>query len=310
MSRTGSVSQQNIVVDGANLAYRIYHVMKLLPAPLTDGDGKPTGLLTGFMRSLASLKSKHEHHNIYVVWEGSRQRRSKVYPEYKAHRVKVDIYSDGQVATIQKILPFLGVYQVRNPDEEADDVVATLVRGPLKGQLNTIMSTDHDFLQLVTFTDHLMVPKVGNRSEILYDPDRVVAEYGVPPDRVVHLRALLGDTSDNLPGTPKVAVKTLTSLLRAHQTIEGIFSSSLAGITASQYGKLRASEAQVRLNLELMTLQEVPYDMTAPAVNTDAAMNLLAGRGIRPDPIVEPFTSVPAAKGFAKVSPAETHASS
>jgi len=299
----GSVNavQQNVVVDGANLAYRTYHAMKHIPNPLTDADGNPTGLLFGFLRSLATLKSRFPKHNFYVVWEGSRQRRTSRYPEYKGTRSKTDIFSDGQMAAVQKVLPMLGVYQARNADEEADDVVASLVRGELRGHHNIIMSNDHDFLQLVTYTDQLLVPKVGNRPEQLYDPDRVVAEYGVPPERIVYLRALLGDTSDNLPGVPSVPAKLLTSLLRVHQTIDGIFSSNMAGLTASQYEKLRASEGLVRLNLELMPLQEVPYSLTDPSVNSDSAKLLLASRGIQPDSIIDAFvTEEGSSRGFVK----------
>jgi len=301
MPKNGSVVQQNVIVDGLNLAYRTYHAMKLIPEPLVDGNGKPTGLLFGFLRSLAALNSRFEAHQFHVVWDGSRQRRSSRYPEYKATRGKVDIYSDGQLNDIQTILPLLGVAQAHNPNEEADDVVASLVRGRLKGNHNLIVSTDHDFLQLVTYTDHLFIPKVGNRSEILYDPDRVMAEYGVPSDRIVHLRALLGDTSDNLPGVPKVPAKTLTSLLRVHQTIDGIFSSSMVGITADQYAKLRASEGQVRLNLDLMALQDVPYTIIEPAVNFDGASKMLSERSVRPDQIVTSFANA-APLGFTKVS--------
>ena len=306
MPRNASVAQQNVVVDGANLAYRTYHAMKLIPNPLSDADGNPTGLIFGFLRSLSALKKRFEKHAFYVVWEGSRKRRSSRYSEYKANRTKTDIHSDGQLDVVRMLLSKLGVFQAHNVEEEADDVIASLVRGPLKGQHNIVFSTDHDFLQLVTYTDHLLVPKVGNRAELLYDPDRVVAEYGVSPDRIVHLRALLGDTSDNLPGVPSVPAKKLTSLLRVHQTIDGIFLSSMAGITASQYEKLRASEGRVRLNLELMALQEVPYDLTPPAVNSDEAKLKLASRGIQPDSIIDSFLPEDTSRGFSKVS-AEGH---
>jgi len=295
--------RQNVIVDGANLAYRTYHVLKVIPKQLTDEEGKPTGLLFGFLRSLAALRNRFVDHTFYVVWEGSRQRRSSRYPEYKAQRTKVDIYSDGQISTVREVLAHLGVWQAVNPVEEADDVIASLVRGRLQGHKNTILSTDHDFLQLVTFTDSLLTPKVGNRSEILYDPDRVVAEYGVLPDRIIHLRALLGDTSDNLPGVPgRIPTKTLTSLLRAHHSIDGIFASNLAGITANQYTNLRSAEGQVRLNLELMALQEVPFMLTDPGVSPDQAKKILSVRGLQADPIVDPFCEVRSAKGFAKTS--------
>lgn len=302
MSKNASVVPQNVIVDGANLAYRTFHALKVIPKQFTDESGNPTGLVLLFLRSLAALKARLPGHTFHVVWEGSRQRRVTRYPLYKAQRDKVDIYSDGQVDTIRVVLPYLGVVQASNPVEEADDVIASLIRSRLSKQRNTVLSTDHDFLQLVTFTDHLLIPKVGNRSEILYDPDRVMAEYGVPPERIVHLRALLGDTSDNLPGVSRIPVNTLTSLLRAHTTIDGIFASSLTGTSAKQCAKLRAFEEQVRLNLELMTLQEVPFMLVEPNVNFDKARDTLLSLGVQAGSIVDPFCEGVTSRGFYKAS--------
>lgn len=293
--------QKNVIVDGLNLAHRVHHAMKLLPEPLTDEEGNPTGVVVGFLRSLAALKCRFVDSRFHVVWDGSKKRRVSRYSGYKANRSKTDLYGDGQLDLVKKVLSHLNVVQAHSPDEEADDVICSLVRGELKGHYNVIVSTDRDFLQLVSFTNLLLVPKVGGREEILYDPDKVVEEYGVAPDDMVALRAMLGDTSDNLPGVPKVSTKVLTSLLREHKTIDGIFSSSLVGLTAKQYQSLKSTEDQVRLNLELMSLQEVGY-MSNFVVDAEPnkAIHLLAARGIQAETIVEPFGMSSPPQGFSK----------
>ena len=291
---------KNVIVDGSNLAYRTHHALKSIPQPLTDSEGNPTGLLFGFLRSLGSLVGRLEATSVYVVWDGSKGYRVGRYPQYKANRNSDNIFSDGQMGRVKQILPSLGVWQAYNPDEEADDVIASLVRGQLKGQQNVIVSTDRDFLQLVTFTDCVLIPKVGSKDEIVYDPDRVLAEYGVSPDKMVQLRALLGDSSDNLPGVPRVPEKALKGLLRTHSTVEGIYASNLAGLSASQYDKVKASKEQVLLNLELMALRQVQVSLTDSSPNPDVAKSMLSAWGIQ-SPLVDPFFR-PLPKGFEKRS--------
>jgi DNA polymerase-1 len=294
--------QENVIIDGSNLAYRIHYALKLATTPLTDKEGRPTGLLFGFLKSLASLKTRFDSHSFYVVWDGSKERRKSRYAGYKANRNSENIFVDGQVDAIRKSLPLLGVFQVNNPGEEADDVIATLVRGPLAGQRNTIVSTDRDFLQLVTYTTNLMVPKVGTNSEAIYDTDRVVAEYGVPPNKIVELRALLGDTSDNLPGVPTVSDKVLNGLLRTHGSVVGVYGSQLAGLTPKQYEKVKGAKAQVLLNLELMALYDVPLTTIDGLCAEQEVRDLLTGYEIQPDVVVAPFFKANVAKGFVKTS--------
>ena len=180
-----------------------------------------------------------------------------MYPDYKAGRPEHSQGTHDEMSRLQSILPMFGITQVHNPDEETDDIIACLLKNKLEGKHNIIVSTDRDFLQLVTYTDLLLVPKQGSRPETLYDPDRVVSEYGVPPRLMVHLRALSGDTSDNLPGVPRVPRKILAALLMTHGSISGVYSSSLAGVTKTQYEKIRSFEKQARLNVDLMALRAI-----------------------------------------------------
>lgn len=294
---------QNLIFDGHNLAYRVVNALRAIPNQLTDKDGNPTSLIFGFLKSLASFKKRFDRANIYVVWDGSKQRRASLFPEYKAQRPESGNGGEvsDQMSKLRKLLPLLGVTQAYNPDEETDDLIACLVKGRLKGQHNVIVSTDRDFLQLVTYTDLLLVPKVGSRQEILYDPDRVVEEYGVAPSKMVHLRALVGDTSDNFPGVPRVPRKVLAALLNTHGSLTGLFASSLAGITSAQYEKIRAFEQQARLNFQLMTLRDdVECPITEAAPDQEAASSAMLASEIQPESIVGVFFANSPSQGFAK----------
>jgi 5'-3' exonuclease/transcription antitermination factor NusG len=308
---------ENLIVDGHNLAFRILFALGAMKVPMTDAEGNPTSLIFGVLKSLASLKKRFENATVYVVWDGSPQRRIKLFEGYKSERRAkrereaqaqqeqgITPKPDTQMEQLRKVLPLLGVVQAYNVEEETDDVIAGLVRGKLKGQRNVILSTDRDFLQLVTYTDLLLVPKVGNRPETLYDRDKVVEEYGVTPDRMVQLRALLGDTSDNIPpGAPRVPTKVITSLVNAHGTVDAVLSSNLAGLTPNQYEKIRASEAQARLNVQLMTLlPDLPFETVESKPDVTAASEFLGRLGIQADPILGPFFQKAPSHGFMKGS--------
>jgi 5'-3' exonuclease/transcription antitermination factor NusG len=293
----------NIVFDGHNLAYRVINALRNIPDQLTDSEGRSTALVFGFLRSLAAFKKRFERAHLYVVWDGSKQRRVDMYPDYKAGRPEHSQGTHDEMSRLQSILPMFGITQVHNPDEETDDIIACLLKNKLEGKHNIIVSTDRDFLQLVTYTDLLLVPKQGSRPETLYDPDRVVSEYGVPPRLMVHLRALSGDTSDNLPGVPRVPRKILAALLMTHGSISGVYSSSLAGVTKTQYEKIRSFEKQARLNVDLMALRaDLDYQITEAALDFDGAFEALKQCSIQPETLISTFFNTPAGAGFTKTS--------
>lgn len=293
---------QNVIFDGNNLAHRVANALHAIPNQANDGESSPSLFISGFLKSLASFKKRFDRANLYVVWDGSKQRRLSVYPEYKSGRPESNGELSSLIGNLRKVLPLLGVAQAHNPEEETDDLIACLVRGRLKGQHNVIVSTDRDFLQLVTYTNILLVPKVGSRPEVIYDPDKVVGEYGVVPSKMVHLRALVGDTSDNFPRVPRVPTKILASLLNLHGSLEGIFASNLSGITASQYEKIRAFEKQARINFELMTLRDdVECPVVDPTPNPEEAANIMKEFRVHSESIIGAFFGH-SEQGFSKIT--------
>lgn len=293
----------NIVFDGHNLAYRVVNALRNIPDQLTDSEGRSTALVFGFLRSLAAFKKRFERAHLYVVWDGSKQRRVDMYPDYKTGRPEHTQGTHDEMSRLQSMLTMFGITQVHNPDEETDDIIACLLKNKLVGKHNIIVSTDRDFLQLVTYTDLLLVPKQGSRPETLYDPDKVVSEYGVPPRLMVHLRALSGDTSDNLPGVPRVPRKILAALLTTHGSIDGVYASSLAGVTKTQYEKIRGFEKQARLNVELMALRtDLDYQITEAAHDFDGAFEALKQCSIQPETLISTFFQTPIGAGFSKTS--------
>jgi 5'-3' exonuclease/transcription antitermination factor NusG len=286
--RTGAGKvPQNIIVDGHNLAFRCLYAPGM--ADLTDSQGRPTGVILGFLRSLGALRKRWTS-AMYVSWDGSSQRRKSKYPDYKANRPShAGPPTFDQIGYLRKILPALGVYQVFNPNEEADDVIATLVRKKLSSQKTVIFGTDRDFLQLVSDNVSVLIPALGARKEVMFDPEGVKEHYGVAPEVMVQLRALLGDSSDNLPGVPRVPKKVLKQLIQAYGSVDAVYRSGLAGVSKVQYDRLRSAEPQARINVDLMALKDVPFTRVDPNPNPDEVAALLRAVEITPNSILETF---------------------
>lgn len=267
----GSTVTENIVIDGMNMAVRCSMAPGL--SDLRDAKGRPTGAIVGFLNSLSALRKRYPEAEVWVCWDSLSTRRRELFADYKANRNPLRVTFE--VEWLKANLPSLGVWQAQAEGEEADDVVASLVRGRLADQHNLIVSNDRDFMQLVTDTTHVLVPAVGIGKEKLCTPEVVQAEYGVTPERMVHLRALGGDTSDNIPGAPGCGNKTASKLLNLYGTVDGIFVSNLAGLSQSLREKIRTAEKQVRLNVRLMTLA-TDLDLRLHSPNADQGASSLA----------------------------------
>jgi 5'-3' exonuclease len=295
LSREESGMVDNVIIDGFNLAFRCRFAPGI--ADLHDSKGRPTGLIFGFVRSLAAMKKRFQTAKIHVCWDGSSGRRKAVFSGYKANRPERATENFDQIGFLRGLLPLMGVNQAWNPQEEADDVIATLTRKDFAAQRNLIVTTDRDMLQLVTGTTVVLIPESGGRKEILFDEDRVLQEYGVEPARMPQLRAMVGDTSDNIPGVSRVPSKILAGLVRSYGTVDKVFSSGLPGLTKSQFTKLREAEEQIRLNVNLMTLQEVTLTRIDPNPDQTAASMRLQDVEVKPD-VIEPLYGSP--QGFLK----------
>lgn len=279
---------QNVIVDGHNLAFRCLYAPGM--KDLSDTHGRPTGVILGFVRSLGALRKRFPEATLWVAWDGSSRRRKAIFADYKANRSqsnRTPIFD--QIGYLRETLPLLGAIQVFNPDEEADDVIASLVRNKVSQQKSVIFGTDRDFLQLVNNNISVLIPAIGSRKEMLMGPLEVEKQFGVQPKTMLELRSLIGDPSDNIPGVPRVPKKVLKSLVQAHGSVDGIYRSGLAGLSRVQYDRIRSAEPQVRINLDLMTLVDVSFTTIDPQPNPDSLAKRLDEVDIQPSNILETF---------------------
>lgn len=206
------------LVDGSALAYRSHFAF--IRNPLLNSKGLVVSAVYGFVSSLLALLEKVTPGHVAVVFDTPEPTfRHRAYAAYKATRPPMPDDLVRQLATIREVVDALGVSILEAPGYEADDVIGTLAaRARERGMRSLIVSGDKDFLQLVDA--HVRVYDPMKETE--FTPDEVVRLFGVPPERVVDVLGLAGDSSDNIPGVPGIGRKTATDLVARYGPIESV----------------------------------------------------------------------------------------
>jgi len=211
-----------LLFDGHSLAYRSYYAIR----DLTTRAGEPVNAVFGFWRAL--LRTLRDHPSAFVAAAfdaGGITFRHEMYPQYKATRTPMPEDLASQLPLIERLLAALGICTISEPGVEADDVLATLAREAASSGLQClIVTSDKDMAQLVDERVALLRPS-GRGSppdQQILDSEGVRAKYGVPPERIVDWLALVGDTSDNVPGVPSIGEKTAARLLEEFGSLDGL----------------------------------------------------------------------------------------
>ena len=253
-----------VLVDGSSYLFRAFHALP----PLTTFDGTPTGALHGVLSMIQKLVLEENPSHVAVVFDApGKTFRDALYAEYKAHRPAMPEELRVQIAPLHQAIAALGLPLLIVEGVEADDVIATLTQQAQARSLPVLISTgDKDMAQLsapgVTLIDTMKNTRL--------DPAGVEEKFGVPPQRIVDYLALMGDSSDNVPGVKGCGPKTAVKWLQEYGSLDGVMAAA-----ASMKGKagenLRAALAHLPLSRELVT------------VKTDVALPL-ALDALRPAP--------------------------
>ena len=212
-------SQKLLAIDGNSLLYQAYYAF--FKANLTTRDGFPTGALKGFLTKLLELL-KDEPTHVLVAFDMHKPTfRQEKYAEYKAGRTPPTDDLIKQMAEIRTLLPLLHIAVIECEGYEADDILGTFSRmAERAGMETTIVTGDRDSFQLITPYTKIYYTK----DNTIIDTDELLRRYGLVPDRMRDLKALMGDASDNIPGIAGVGEKTALKLLSAYGDLEGILS--------------------------------------------------------------------------------------
>jgi DNA polymerase-1 len=236
-----------VLVDGSSYLFRAFHALP----PLTTADGRPTGAVLGVLNMLYRLLADYEPRDIAVVFDASGPTfRDEIFAEYKANRPPMPDELRAQIEPLLEAIEALGLPLMRVAGVEADDVIGTLARQAAEAARDVIVSTsDKDMAQLVDDRVTLVNTMTGSR----LDPAGVEEKFGVRPDQIADYLALIGDTSDNIPGVPKVGPKTAAKWLSEYGSLAAI--KAHADEIGGKVGEsLRAHLDQLDLSRRLATI--------------------------------------------------------
>jgi DNA polymerase-1 len=246
------------VIDISSYVFRAYHALP----PLSSSKGEPTHAVAGVSAMLHKLLREHEPHGLIVAMD-SKQRsfRKEMFEAYKANRPPAPPDLQQQMSRVREVVEAWGMSPIEAPGFEADDIIATLVgQARDKGLRVVIVSADKDLLQLVG-PDVVMYDTMRNK---VFGPEETREKLGVDPGQVRDLLALMGDSSDNVPGVPSVGQKTAAKLLEEYGTFDGIYE-NLDNITRKALkAKLTDHRDDALTSRELVTLRtDVEIDPAA-----------------------------------------------
>ena len=237
-----------ILVDGSSYLYRAYHAM---PA-LSNADGEQTGTIYGVLNMLRKLLQEYKPEQMVVVFDAKGKTfRDDMYPEYKANRPPMPDDLRQQVEPILEIVQAMGLPMLQIGGVEADDVIGTLAQQATANKQDVIISTgDKDMAQLVN--EYVSLINTMNNSTM--DEAGVKEKFGVTPAQIIDYLALIGDTSDNVPGVNKVGPKTAAKWLDKYETVEALVADA-DNIKGKIGEHLRNGLEQLPLSQKLVTIK-------------------------------------------------------
>ncbi len=271
-----------LLFDGHSLAYRAFYGIP----ELTTRDGRPVNAIYGFLRVL--LKTLREFPAAYagVVFDaGGETHRHRLYPQYKATRKEIPDELAAQLTPLEELLDALGIPVIYREGVEADDLLGAIARRAADRGLTALITTsDKDLAQLVDEKIALIRP-AGRRptGEIeLFDAERVIEKYGVPPERIVDYLALIGDSSDNIPGVPGVGPKTAAKLLYEFGDLDSVLQNADKVRNARVREALKTHAADAMLARKLVSLKletevgKVPEDFALRGIDVERLRSILS----------------------------------
>ncbi len=255
-SEQDNTDKELVLVDGSSYLYRAFHAMP----DLNNSKGLPTGAIYGVVNMMKRLLNDHKTRRMAMVFDAKGKTfRDDMFPQYKAHRPSMPDELRCQIEPLYEVIRAMGFPLIIVDGVEADDVIGTLSVQAVERDLDVIISTgDKDMAQLVNERVCLIDTMKNHRMDV----EGVHKKFGVEPSQIIDYLALIGDTSDNIPGIPKVGPKTAVKWLKEYDSVENIIAH--ADEFKGKVGEnLRANLDQLRLSYELVTIKlDVELELT------------------------------------------------
>lgn len=249
-----SKQKRFLVLDGSSLIFRAFYA---LPPNLSDSHGQPTGAIFGFSNMLTKLIAEQQPDLMALAFDKSRHTfRTERYADYKGTRDKTPEELLSQFPLLREFAANMGIPFLEKDNYEADDIIGTLAtQAAAEGYDVRVVTGDRDALQLVRPNLRVLLTKKGISELKDYDTAAFEEEYGFEPLKLIDLKGLMGDTSDNIPGVPKVGPKTASKLLLAYGSLENVLAHAEEVSGKKLKERLIEYADQARLSKELATIE-------------------------------------------------------
>jgi len=250
-----------ILVDGNNLLFRSYYATAYSGNLLRNSKGLPTNALYGFVGMMNKIIHEEKPNYIAVAFDIGKNFRKERYDFYKEGRKKMPEELKAQEPYARQILHAMGIPYFELCPYEADDIIGTLAKMVEEDEdfVGTIISSDRDLLQLIS--PQLEMKLLKQKDYIRYDVTSFQADYGIDPIKIIDLKALAGDSSDNIPGVKGIGEKTALSLLQTYGSLEGIYE-NIENIKGKTREKLENDRDNAFMSKEIATIyRKVPLEI-------------------------------------------------
>ena len=251
-----------ILVDGNNLLFRSYYATAYTGNIMRNSKGFPTNGLYGFVNMINKIINEENPKYMLVAFDIGKTFRHEKYDSYKGGRIETPDELKMQFPVAKEILNAMGIKYLETPGYEADDIIGTfanMIDNDDKYN-GLIVSSDKDLLQLIS--DNVSVKLLKSKDYIMMDHDTFVNTYGIEPIRMIDLKGLMGDPSDNIPGVKGIGEKTALKLLQEYDSVENLYK-HIDEIKGATGNKLRDGLESAFMSKEIATIyKEVPVDIT------------------------------------------------
>lgn len=274
-----------VLIDGHNLLFRMFYG---IPAPIKNSKGKDIRGLIGFIGSLKKIADEFKPYSLYVIFdsETSRNSNSLIDQEYKANRIDYSIIPEeenpfSQLPLIKKALKYLNIAYLEVENNEADDFIASIVSKNMNEYQYIIVSTDSDFIQLISDNVFLYVSR-GKKS-ILYNKDEVIKKYNITPEKFAIFKSLVGDKSDNIRGISGIGNITAAKILKYNsiqEFIENNPNSKFSNILISSKELIIKNQKLIELN-KFINTSKIIFDELSKVIYTSKTYEIIENIGER-----------------------------
>ena len=251
-----------LLVDGNNLLFRSYYATAYNGNFMKNSKGFPTNALFGFVNMINKIIEEEKPIYMMVAFDKGKTFRHKLYDFYKGGRGETPDELKLQFPKAKEILTYMGIKYYEIDNFEADDIIGTFAKycDDDDNYDGTIISSDKDLLQLIS--NHVDIKLLKQKDYIRYNVDSFKKDYGIEPINIIDLKALMGDSSDNIPGVKGIGEKTALKLLTTYQTLDGIYE-HIDEIKGSIHDKLVNDKDNAYMSYSIATIvRDVPMDIT------------------------------------------------